>query len=119
MFLSPFAFVIFLKHNNMAHLRRKTDGKGDSGARSEAIEWNPDGSFKEVTQNSPKIGCSMLIGSVTARSYSNQDYWLTTPVTEILEEIINEDTHYVLFKTGNSEYEWWVGNHPEDYIKSK
>jgi hypothetical protein len=36
------------------------------------------------------------------RSYSFQDYWTTTLVTEIIEE--RED--YVKFKTGNSVYEW-------------
>lgn len=86
----------------MAILRRITDNAGDQGARSEAIAWNEDGTFKEVVSNRPTVGCSMLVGSVTARSYSHQDYWLTTPVTEILEDRGN----YVKFKTGNSVYEW-------------
>jgi hypothetical protein len=88
----------------MAKLRRTRDGAGDTGARSEAIEWNEDHSFKKIVGRRPTIGCSMLVGSVTARTYSEQDFWLTTPVTEILEE--RED--YVRFKTGNSEYEWWA-----------
>lgn len=86
----------------MATLRRTRDGAGDSGARVEAISWNEDGTFKEVVGNRPTIGCSLLVGSVTARSYSGQDYWLTTPVTEILEE----REGYVKFSTGNSEYEF-------------
>ncbi len=88
----------------MAKLRRISDDAGDMGARSEAIAWNEDGSFKEIVGRRPVVGCSMLVGSVTARTYQHQDYWLTTPVTEILEE--RED--YVKFKTGNSEYEWWA-----------
>jgi len=87
----------------MAKLRRISDGKGDSGARSEAIKWDEAGRFKEILGDRPIVGCSMLVGSVTARSYSYQDYWLTTEVTEILEE--KDD--YVKFKTGNSTYEWW------------
>lgn len=86
----------------MATLRRMSDGAGDAGARSEAIKWNEDGTFNSVVSNRPTVGCSMLVGSVTARSYREQDYWLTTTVTEILEE--SED--YVKFKTGNSIYEW-------------
>jgi hypothetical protein len=36
-----------------------------------------------------------------------QDYWQTTFITEILEDRNEEDgTHYIRFKTGNSEYEW-------------
>ena len=86
----------------MPVLFRTRDNAGDQGARSEAIAWNPDGTFKEIVSRRPTIGCSMLVGSVTARSYSNQDYWLTTPVTEIISETEEE----VRFKTGNSEYIW-------------
>jgi hypothetical protein len=38
---------------------------------------------------------------------------MTTPITEILEEINSDDVHYVKFKTGNSEYEWWNGKYPK------
>ena len=88
----------------MATLKRVHDGAGDQGARVEAIRWNEDGTFKEIAGHSPIVGCSLLVGSVTARSYSDKDYWLTTKVTEILEE--RED--YVRFKTGNSEYELFI-----------
>jgi hypothetical protein len=88
----------------MAKLIRTRDSAGDSGARCEAIRWNEDGTFKEVVGSRPVIGCSMLVGSITARSYSDKDYWLTTKVTEILEE--RED--YVKFKTGNSIYELFL-----------
>jgi len=97
----------------MPTLARISDGEGDSGVRSEAISWNEDGSLKEVVDNRPTLGCSMLVGSLAAGSYSNRDYWLTTEVTEILEEIKNEDVDYVRFKTGNSEYEWWNGIYPK------
>ena len=93
------------------HLRRLRDGAGDSGQRSEAIVWNEDGTFKEVVSHKPTIGCSMCVGSLFARTYSN-DYWLTTQVTEIIEEIENDDVNYIKFKTGNSVYEWWNGVHP-------
>ena len=55
----------------------------------------------------------MHVGSITARSYSGQDHWLTTTVTKILEEIKNDDVFYVKFKTGNSVYEWWNGKYPK------
>jgi hypothetical protein len=87
----------------MPSLRRCIDGKGDSGSCSQAIKWNDNDSFKEVVSNKPVVGCYMLVGSVTARSYSNQDYWLTTEVTEIIEETET----YVKFKTKNSIYEWF------------
>lgn len=93
----------------MAILKRLSDNKGDQGSLSQAIAWNEDGSFKEVLSNKPIIGCSMLVGSQSARSYSSQDYWLTTLVTEIIEEKTDEnDRLYVKFKTENSIYEFWL-----------
>lgn len=72
----------------------------DGGARIDAIEWNKDGTFKKIKGHKPIVGCSLLVGSVTARSYSNQDYWLTTPITEITEKTKD----YWIFKTKNSTY---------------
>ena len=73
----------------------------EQGARVEAIAWNENRTFKEIVANVPTVGCSLLVGSVTARTYSDQDYWLTTVVTEILEE----STVSIKFKTENSTYE--------------
>jgi len=92
----------------MAVLRRISDGQGDEGSRVEAIKWNDDGTFNKVVDNKPVVGCSLLVGSVTARSYSEKDYWLTTEVTEILEEKEHNGGLYMKFKTGNSEYEIWL-----------
>jgi hypothetical protein len=92
----------------MAELLKEDNGKlilKDRGACSEAIRWNDDGTLKEVVSRRPTVGCSMLVGSITARSYSNQDYWLTTEVLEILEESETE----VRFKTKNSIYVWREG----------
>jgi len=87
----------------MAKLRRVSDGAGDEGSSVEAITWNKDGTFLEVVGNKPIVGCSLKVGSVTARTYSEQDWWMTTPITDILEET---DT-YIKFKTENSTYEFW------------
>ena len=71
----------------------------EGGARVEAHGYE-DGLHTGVKGNKPIVGCALLVGSVTARSYSNSDYWLTTPITEIIEET-NE---HILFKTGKSTY---------------
>lgn len=86
----------------MPQLVRISDNVGDSGARSEALGF--DNNNKVVVKgNRPMLDCLMLVGSITARSYHNQDWWCTTPVTEIIEE--RED--YVKFKTrSGSIYEW-------------
>ena len=91
----------------MAILKRVSDGAGDMGFRSEAIKWKKDGTVDSVVSRKPTIGCSMLVGSLSARSYSDKDYWLTTEITEILEEREEGDGFYIKFKTGNSIYEWW------------
>ena len=79
------------------------DGKEEykeSGPRVEAIEWDENGRFKQKKGDKPIVDCSLLVGSVAARSYSHQDFWLTTQVTEILEE--TDD--YIMFNTKNSKY---------------
>ena len=91
----------------MAILKRISDSAGDMGQRVEAISWSEDGTVKEIIGSRPIIGCSLLVGSVTARSYSEKDYWLTTEVTEIIEEVMDNEGLYVKFRTGNSIYEFW------------
>jgi len=88
----------------MATLLKKIENKLifiEGGARSEAIKLNENGTLS-IVSHKPTVGCSMLVGSVSARTYSKQDYWVTTEVLEILEETEN----VVKFKTKNSIYEW-------------
>jgi hypothetical protein len=81
-------------------LRRLRDNAGDEGLMSQAI--NPKTML--VESNRPQVGCVMRVGSHFARSFQYQDYWTTTPVTEI----INDTEEQVHFRTGNSEYIWKV-----------
>jgi hypothetical protein len=93
-------------------LYRTRDGAGDSGPMSDAVTpvWDENGKLVDkIIEHTarPKVGAAMVVGSPYARTYSAQDWWMTTPITEILEERISKDgTEYVRFKTGNSEYEW-------------
>lgn len=87
----------------MPSLYRTRDGAGDAGGMSDILRINPDTNELEYKHSQkPTVGWAIRVGSISARSFSSQDYWTTTPVTEILEE--RED--YVKFKTGNSIYEW-------------
>ena len=73
----------------------------EGGSRVEAHRYSDKtGLYEGVVGHEPMVGCSLLVGSVTARSYSDQDYWLTTEITEIVERT-NE---HILFKTLNSTY---------------
>lgn len=74
----------------------------EGGAMSEAIQWKEDGTFDKIVSDRPTVGCSMRVGSITARSYSDRDWWMTTPVLEILEETKDR----VKFRTKNSTYIW-------------
>ena len=90
---------------------RDRDGRGDSGTMSMALlPTYEDGKVVDVEyihNARPQIGYVMRIGSIYARSYSAQDWWQTTVITEILEDTVNEDgSEYVKFRTGNSIYEW-------------
>ena len=91
-------------------LKRTRDGAGDSGPMSMAIIPSPDGNHQYKHAARPEVGAVMRVGSPYARSYSAQDYWQTTPISEILEEweeAVNDYViEYVRFKTGNSEYIW-------------
>lgn len=83
----------------MPELRRDRDGAGDSGARIE--QRNRDGDL-HIPNGLDDIreGYNVLVGSIAARSYSYQDYWLTTEILEITERGDN----YIKFKTLNSDY---------------
>lgn len=92
---------------------RERDGRGDSGSMSMALVPTYDQDTGKVIDVEyihnarPQIGASMRVGSITGRTYSPQDWWQTTLITEILEERTEEDgTEYVRFKTGSSIYEW-------------
>jgi len=85
----------------MPSLIRVSDGAGDSGSMSTIINIVDEKLVEEENQK-PRLGWAIRVGTNFARSYSRQDWWMTTKVTEILEET----DKYVRFKTKNSEYEW-------------
>jgi hypothetical protein len=84
-----------------------TEEVKEQGARVEAIQWDKETGRSKVVDHKPVIGCSLLVGSVTARTYSDQDWWLTTPITEMIQEIYDTQGRPLKFKfkTNNSIYE--------------
>lgn len=85
-------------------LVRESDGAGDSGPLS-TLYWMENEEVKWEHNAKPRLGCSVRVGSITGRTFAMQDYWTTTPVTEILEETDTE----VKFKTrSNSIYVWKI-----------
>ena len=76
-------------------LVRERDGLTKYGREMGWIEWGEDGKFK-AKHDKPAVGRSCMLDP-----HRMSFTWLTTSVTEIVEE--RED--YVKFKTQNSNYE--------------
>lgn len=92
-------------------LHRIGDNAGDSGSMSDAYHWpngQENGGYAEVIHDSkPFVGAVIRVGTLFSRSFSNQDWWQTTMITEILEEWTDDtNAECVRFKTKNSEYIW-------------
>ena len=80
----------------MASLRRLGDGEGYSGSSVQAIKYDPEGKKNpEVVGYEPMVGCCLKVGTVSAGMFTTRDWWMTTPIVEILEK--TEDM--VKFKT--------------------
>lgn len=86
-------------------LIRESDGAGDSGPMCQILDEE---SYQPIPNETyPRVGCGVRVGSPYGRTYSAQDYWQTTPITEIIEESINDEGYWtVKFKTKNSIYTW-------------
>jgi gentisate 1,2-dioxygenase len=80
----------------MATLTRHRDGEGFSGSRIQSI----DPVTGKHVSHEPTVGLCLLVGSMTAGTFSSRDWWMTTPITEIVSEGDGE----MVFKTGNSTY---------------
>ena len=84
----------------MAKLIRDRDGEGYYGASVQALEFDGKTPGGKVVGHKPIVGCSLKVGTVTAGTYSNRDWWMTTAITEIISETDDE----IKFKTANSTY---------------
>lgn len=105
-------------------LIRERDGAGDSGSMSELTKVVKSGDWYEIekdehgspiTENNakPKVGYCIRVGTPFSRTFSNQDWWQTTPIIEILDEGVDKDGQYVKFKTASkneSIYLWRQNN---------
>jgi hypothetical protein len=78
-------------------LVRERDGLTKQSKDIKWLEWNEQGKVKE-DHNEPAIGRSLLMSP-----FNDFFTWMTTDVTEIVEE--RED--YIKFRTLNSNYELW------------
>lgn len=80
----------------MASLIRDGDGEGYFGSRVEAI----DAETGKVVGYEPMIGKCLLVGTLTGGMFTTRDWWMTSPITEIISRTEDE----MRFKTANSTY---------------
>jgi len=81
----------------MAILRRVSDNEGHYGCSVQALDPKD---LSNCVGHKPMVGYCLKVGTLTAGTFSNRDWWMTTPITEIISETEDE----VKFKTQNSEY---------------
>jgi hypothetical protein len=88
----------------MPSLRKVDEPRsGDSGSMSLQV-WMEDGKV-QTAPGKPIVGRAIRVGTPFGRSYSNQDWWQTS----LVKEIIEETEEYVKFLTeSGSTYEWWA-----------
>lgn len=84
----------------MARLTRDRDGEGHYGCVLDALDLDGTTPGGKIVGHEPMIGYCFKISTMTAGMFSTRDWWMTTPVTEIISS--TEDM--VIFKTGNSTY---------------
>ena len=78
----------------MASLIRERDGEGYSGSRVDLVI--PNERIESFDGDSSKlIGNMLLVGTMTAGTYSTRDWWRTNVITEIVSETKDE----IKFKT--------------------
>ena len=88
------------KEGLMAKLIRDRDGEGYYGSCVEALEFDGKTAGGKLVGHEPMVGCCLKVGTLTAGTYSDRDWWMTTPITEITSETDDE----IKFKTKNSTY---------------
>jgi hypothetical protein len=86
-------------------LVRDGDNAGDSGPMCQILDAE---SYMPIEgETYPRVGCGVRVGSYIGRTYSMQDWWQTSPITEIIQESIDDAGFWtVRFKTRNSTYTW-------------
>ena len=86
---------------------RVSDGAGDSGPMSDAVFYNDLGQPELRHNATPFVGAVMTVGSPFGRTFYSQDWWRTTPITEITDTWTDDEgSRCIRFKTKNSVYIW-------------
>lgn len=82
-------------------LRRIKDAMGDSGGM--LISVDPETANLYGENGEIHAGYRIMCGSVYARSYQNQDWWMCTEIVEIKEVVEEGDERAALVKTASGQ----------------
>ena len=74
----------------MPKLIRDRDGEGYYGCNVQALDFDGETPGGKVVGNEPMVGYCLKVGTMTAGTYSSRDWWMTTPITEIISETDDE-----------------------------
>ena len=88
--------------NSDVTLTKKESGEIFRGEIVKFIEFDENGKFKAM-HDKHQVGFSCIINP----QYMNYT-WMTTPITEIIEEGWDMQTDILVFKTKNSTYELYI-----------
>ena len=96
---------------NMSITLIKSNGEKHFGTQFKFVEWGAEelGSRAKELHEEPQIGYSVIIDP----QYGYQYTWLTTPITEIIEDKTEKDIRTITFKTKNSEYKLHICSTPQ------
>jgi len=83
-------------NSKMASLIKDGYGEGYYGSLVEAF----DPKTGKLVGHEPIVGMALRVGTLTAGMFSDRDWWMTTPIIEIISETEDE----IRFKTANSTY---------------
>lgn len=90
--------------NSGVFLKRVDDTLIKIGSRVNWIIWNDDATYQDLVDQ-PKIDSSLVI-DIGVNSWT----WMTSAITEIIEDRQDGESRFIHFKTQNSEYHLYI-NH--------
>lgn len=84
--------------NCLVYLKRVDDDLVKVGDRANWITWKSDATYQDLVDQ-PEIESSLVI-DISSVSWT----WMTSAITQIIEDKIDEEYRFIHFKTENSEY---------------
>ena len=82
----------------------KDNGETHTGSDYRFIEWDENGTFKTYHQE-PQLGFGVIINPQRMNFT-----WMTTPITKIESDTIEDNIRCIVFKTKNSNYKLYIEN---------